>query len=311
MLPISSTNRRKFLGSAVAGFGSIGAIASSQRQSILAAERSVPKNLDEETFVRLAIATICVDGFGDENFQPAFGLIPQLPFKNVEFNCWYARNLTPRGIASIQQRCQQHALNPICVQGTSFGAAGNIIKDVTHKLWNLEAARQLGCRRVKFTGAPRNSEGGLEAVIKVLQEIAPAAEQWGMLVLVENHANNVLETIEDYDRVFEAVTSPNVGMCMDNAHFDGANVDLHAVVQRFHSHILHIDLKDTERKGVHKVVRYGKGVTDNKGVVEAMLGHGYSGYLLIEMAPPQDRSTLAADLQAGYELFKKYEREAL
>lgn len=258
--------------------------------------------------VEMAIATITCDGFGDQNFEPAFATIPKLPFKNVEFNCWYARTLTPAGIESIRNRCNQHDLKPICVQGSSFGAQGNIIKDVTHKLWNMDAARQLGCRRVKFTGAGRGKEGGLDAIIAVLKEIAPAAEDMDILILVENHANNNLENIEDYDRIFSAIPSRHVGMCMDNAHFDGANVDLMQVVDRFHDRILHIDLKETERKGIHKVVRFGEGVTDNTGVIERMLAHGYEGYLLVEMAPPQDEQTLVADLTKAYQLFEKYER---
>ncbi|CAN5227658.1 hypothetical protein BH23BAC1_BH23BAC1_49910 [soil metagenome] len=96
-------------------------------------------------------------------------------------------------------------------------------------------------------------------------------------------------------------------MCMDNAHFDGANVDLMKVVDRFHERILHIDLKDTERMGVHKVVNYGKGVTKNDAVVEKMLDHRYKGYLLIEMAPPQNEATLKEDLTRAYNLFKQYE----
>lgn len=291
-------SRREFIKTAslgVAGFGLL------QPSASLSA-----KNRDKK--VEMAIATITMDGFGDMNFEKAFEILPQLPFKNVEFNCWYGRNLTPAGIQSIKERCEQHQLQPICVQGSSFGASGNIIKDVTHKLWNMEAARQLGCNRVKFTGSGRGKEGGLEAVIEVLKEITPAAEEMGMLILVENHANNNLENIEDYDRVFDAIDSPNVGMCMDNAHFDGADVDLMEVVERFHSKILHIDLKDTEKMGVHKVVNYGEGVTKNDAVVQKMLEYGYEGYLLIEMAPPRNEATLVAALTRAYDLFQKYER---
>ncbi|WP_162052170.1 sugar phosphate isomerase/epimerase family protein [Pontibacter pamirensis] len=293
--------RRDFLKTASLGMAGLCVAGSVVAQAAVPLRESRKK-------VELAIATITCDGFGDMNFEPAFAIIPKLPFKNVEFNCWYARNLTPAGIRSIKERCQQHDLKPVCVQGSSFGASGNIIKDVTHKIWNMEAARQLGCRRVKFTGAGRGKDGGLEAIIQVLKEIAPAAEEMDMLILLENHANNNLENIADYDEIFSAISSPNVGMCMDNAHFDGANVDLMEVVDRFNSKILHIDLKDTERKGVHKVVRYGEGVTDNAGVVEKMLAHGYSGYLLIEMAPPISHLTLEEDLRRVYQLFQKYER---
>ena len=297
------TSRRDFLKKASLGVAGVRILGSS------AASASIPLEEARQKKVELAIATITCDGFGDENFTHAFTLIPKLPYKNVEFNCWYGRNLTPQGIRSIKQRCQQHKLTPICVQGSSFGASGNVIKDVTHKLWNMETARQLGCKRVKFTGAGRGSEGGLEAVIKVLQEIAPAAEEMDMLILVENHANNNIENIEEYDKIFSAVPSKNVGMCMDNAHFDGANVDLMEVVNRFHSRILHIDLKETERKGVHKVVPFGQGVTDNVAVVEKMLGHGYAGYLLIEMSlNDQSLDVREAELRKAYQLFQKYEK---
>ncbi len=294
--------RRDFLKKTGLGLAGMGLL----NEAAWGEKRVVKGTLSQK--VALAIATITMDGFGDENFEKAFKILPKLPFKNVEFNCWYARNLTPSGIRSIEERCRQHDLTPICIQGSSFGASGNIIKDVTHKLWNMEAAKKLGCRRVKFTGAGIGNEGGLEAVIEVLKEIAPAAEEMDMLILVENHVNNNIETIEDYDRIFEAVDSPHVGMCMDNAHFNGSNVDLMEVVERFHQKILHIDLKDTERMGIHKVVNYGEGVTNNDAVVQQMLEHGYEGYLLIEMAPPRNEDTLVADLTRAYNLFKKYER---
>ena len=295
-------SRRDFLKTASLGLASIPMVNPSVVKSGTLAEETKQKK------VELAIATITWDGFGDENFEHAFNIIPNLPFKNIEFNCWYGRNLTPNGIRSIRQRCQQHKVKPVCVQGSSFGATGNIVKDVAHKLWNMEAARQLGCKRVKFTGAGRGTEGGLEAVIQVLKEIAPAAEEMDMLILVENHASNNIENIEDYDKIFSAIASPNVGMCMDNAHFDGANVDLMEVMNRFHSRILHIDLKETERKGIHKVVPFGQGVTNNAAVVEKMLSYGFKGYLLVEMVLNENNAVKQQELQKAYQLFQKYER---
>jgi L-ribulose-5-phosphate 3-epimerase UlaE len=95
---------------------------------------------------------------------------------------------------------------------------------------------------------------------------------------------------------------------MDNAHFDGANVDLLEVVDRFHSRILHIDLKETERKGIHKVVPFGQGVTNNVAVVEKMLAHGYSGYLLVEMVLNESNQVKRQELLKAYQLFQKYEK---
>ena len=262
--------------------------------------------VDRVKGVAIAIATIALDGFGDEYFEHAFTLAPQIGVKHVEFNVWFPRTVTLAGMERIQEGCYRHGLRPVCLQGTSFG--GNVVKDVAHKLWLMEQIKRLGGRRVKFTGARRGEEGGLPNVIATLKELAPAAEELDVLVLVENHANNNIENLEDYDRIFDAVPSRHVGMCLDMAHFDGANVDNFAAIDRFHSRILHIDMKDTQARGVHKVVNYGSGVTDVHGIVKKALERGFSGYLLIEQAPPLSRDTLLADMTRAFRMFQPYAR---
>ncbi len=296
------STRRSFLKTASLGVAGLGLIQTPAQASAGPARDDV----DARKGVELAIATICLDGFGDELFEPAFRMIPEVGIKNVEFNVWYPRNVTPRGIHHIQQQCYEHGLTPICLQGTSFG--GRAVRDVTHKLWLMEQARQLGCRRVKFTGAKRGTDGGLEQVITVLKELAPAAEEMDVLVLVENHANNNIENIEDYDQIFDAIDSRHVGMCLDTGHFTGAGVRNLDVVERFHERVLHIDVKDTLAFGTYKTVNFGSGVIDLDAIIEAMLGHGYSGYLVIEQAPPLNPDTLMADMIRARELFARYEK---
>jgi sugar phosphate isomerase/epimerase len=268
---------------------------------------AAPKaGIDKRKRVELAIATICLDGFGDEYFEPAFEIIPKTGIKNVEFNVWYPRTVTPSGIDSIRDRCYANGLRPISLQGTSFG--DNVLKDVTHKLWLMEQARALGCRRVKFTGAGRGKAGGLETVIEVLKELAPAAEAMDVLIAVENHANNNIENIEDYDRIFEAVDSSHVGMCLDMGHFDGAGVSNFDVVERFHNKINHIDLKDVIEFGTYKTVPYGEGVTDGEGIVKALMEKGYTGYLVIEQAPPMEDMDLAKEMSRIKGIFAQFEK---
>ncbi|MEX0599041.1 MAG: sugar phosphate isomerase/epimerase family protein, partial [Rhodothermales bacterium] len=252
------------------------------------------------------IATICTDGFGDENFEPAFRLIPQIGIKNVEFNVWYPRTVTMEGILSIQERCYDSGLRPISLQGSSFG--GNVLKDVTHKLWLMEQAKLLGCRRVKFTGAGRGTAGGLDTVIDVLQHIAPAAEDLDVLICVENHRNNNIENMEDYDRIFDAVDSSHVGMCLDTGHFAGAGIRNLDIVERFHEKINHVDLKDTIAFGTYETVPFGTGSIDLDAVASRLVERGYSGYFVIEQAPPLDAETLVADLSRARELFERFER---
>ena len=264
------------------------------------------KTIENKKKIELAIATICLDGFGDQNFEPAFDLIPKIGVKNVEFNVWYPRTVTPAGIESIRDRCYQHGLRPISLQGTAFG--GNVLKDVTHKLWLMEQAKNLGCHRVKFTGAKRDTDGGLEGVIEALKALAPAAAEMDVLIAVENHANNNIENIEDYDRILQAVDSSHVGICLDIGHFDGAGVSNFDVIDRFPGKVLHVDLKDVAEFGVYKTVPYGEGITDGEGIVQRLIERGYSGYLVIEQAPPREGLELVAEMRRIRDIFAKFEQ---
>jgi len=263
-------------------------------------------NIDERKGVELSIATICLDGFGNEYFEPAFELIPKIGVKNVEFNVWYPRTVTPSGIASIQDRCYEKGLRPISLQGTSFG--DNVLKDVTHKLWLMEKAKELGCRRVKFTGSGRGKAGGLENVIEVLKELAPAAEEMDVLIAVENHANNNIENMEDYDKIFAAVDSSHVGMCLDMGHFDGAGVSNFDVVKRFHEKVNHVDIKDVVEFGTYKTVPYGEGITKGEEIIQSLIEKGYSGYLVIEQAPPKEGLELVKEMTRIKNIFAKFEK---
>ena len=37
----------------------------------------------------VSVATIGFDGFGDEDFFPAFAYAPELGIREIEFNAWY------------------------------------------------------------------------------------------------------------------------------------------------------------------------------------------------------------------------------
>lgn len=260
-----------------------------------------------ERRIELAIATICTDGFGNHHHEPAFRVIPELGFKNVEFNLWYADTITPGYIRSIGDRCSSSGLKPISLQGSSFG--GDVLKDVAHKLVLMQGCGELGCRIVKCTGSRRDTNGGLKAVIEVCRELAPVAEEIGMLVTLENHAKNVLERIEDYEEIFAAIDSPAIGMCLDTGHFEGVDVSLHEVVEKFHSRILHVDLKDCRARGQgHDTVPFGEGVTDFDAFLTHLLERNYSGYLVVEQAWREPKGDWINNLKKSYQLFKEWER---
>jgi len=259
----------------------------------------------------VAVATIGLDGFGDEGFAHAFELVPRLGLRRVEFNCWYGRNLTPTGIAAIRDGCAARGLEPVSLHlpGFSSGGAADHAREVARWLWVLHAADDLGVRTVKATGSARGTAGGLEGVIDVLREIAPVAADQGITIALENHVANVLETPEDYRRVFSAVDSPAIGMCLDTGHFAASGIDMLDVVEEFHDRIVHVDLKDcASSAGREDFVGFGEGIVDFDAVLGRLVTHDYEGVLLVEL-PRRDASTVIDDLAAGVRIARRYATE--
>ena len=259
--------------------------------------------------IGLACATISCDGFGDNDFRESFRIMPEVGYRFIEFNAWYPSAVTPAKMIDLKQRCDAHSILPACIHGTGFGAANaqDLSKDVAHKLRMIDAAREVGCRRVSFTGAGRGQMGGLDAIITVLREVAPLAEEKDVLIALENHEGNNLENIDDYARIFEAVNSSHVGICLDTGHFDAAAVDMDELIDGFGAKINHIHVKENNGFGRKEFVRFGEGTTDNYHVVDRMLAIGYEGFITVELSPQDDTSTIPEDIRLAKQMFSKYE----
>ncbi len=262
--------------------------------------------------IKLACATLSCDGFGDTDFVESFRLLPKIGFQYVEFNCWYPRTITPTKMRELARRCAESGLIPASIHGNNFGGGdrNSLTKDVAHKIRLIEAARELGVTRVGATGYARGTEGGLDAIITVLREIAPAAEEFGVEIGLENHANNNLENTADYVQIFEAINSPNVGIWFDTGHFDAASVDMDDFIDRLHTRINHIHVKENQGKGKAAFTRFGQGTTDNHHVIRRMLEKGFSGFIVVELSPQEDTTTIFDDLLVARRMFEQYETAA-
>lgn len=260
--------------------------------------------------IGLACSTVSCDGFDDNQFARSLQIVPQVGFRFIEFNCWHPGDITPERIRQLKTQCAQVGLTPVSVYGWGFGGSNlsELSKDVAHKTRLIEAAAELGCRRVVATGARRGESGGLQGITTVLREIVPFAEEKAVLICLENHANNNLETIEDYETLFGQITSDHVGLCVDTGHFEAAGVRLSDVLSHFSGKINHIHVKETVQFGVEQFVRFGQGVTDNRAFLRSMVDLGYHGYVSVELAIA-DKSNLLADLQVPFGMFHPFERD--
>ncbi len=233
--------------------------------------------------IHLGCATLCCDGFDDTGFKNSFELMPRLGFRYIEFDCWFPSNLTPASVRDSKRRCEETDLTPTAVYGSSFG--GNPSKDVAHKIRMMEAAVELGCHRIVAAAEKRGQSGGTEGVIKVLKEIVPAAEELDVKICLENHAENNMENVDDYQRIFDAVPSANVGVCIDTGHLHAAGVDIDGFIDTLGERVNHIHLKDNMASGIKKFTKFGEGTCDNHHIIRRMIDLGYDGFLIVELSP--------------------------
>ena len=263
--------------------------------------------------IRLACSTLSAEGFGETNFDKTFDVLPGIGYRYVEFNCWHPSALSPKMLRSLKRRCKESGLIPASIH-LNGGIGGELIKDFSHKIWAMESARFLGAERIVTSGLSRNRDEGLKEAIASLKALAPAAEDMNMLICLENHKDNTLEFIEDYRRVFDAIDSRNVGLCIDTGHFDASGVDMDALIDEFFPRLNHIHLKENRGKGEKVFVRFGEGTTDNHHVLRKVISLGYSGYLSVELSPEigqggDSRPFTLEDLILPYKQFSVYEAE--
>jgi sugar phosphate isomerase/epimerase len=259
--------------------------------------------------IRPAVATICFDGFGDEDFAPTFESVGELGITDIEFNCWYPRNLTPQGLDSIVRRSASAGLEPVCLQiispapSRSFGGAG---AEVARWMWLLEAAERIGARVIKTTGSKRDGDGAdLGQVIEVLRDVTPVAKDRGLTIAIENHFDNTFEKPEDYRRLFDEIDSPALGLCLDTGHFAASGVDMISLIDEFAERLVHIDLKDCAREGEASFVPFGEGIVDFDAVLSRAASAGYEGYLIVEY-PRADESRTLEHLRVGADIARRH-----
>lgn len=256
----------------------------------------------------LSCATLSAEGFGDTDFTKTFEMLPAAGYRYVEFNLWHQRMMLPETVRSLRDRCDKHGLTTSSVHCVDIGTAEgqHLSKEIAHKLWMLQICQQLGCKILSATGYKRGTAGGLEAIVSILKELVPFLEANDLHFSLENHKDNNLEFIEDYEQIFVAVDSDHVGVCIDTGHFDASAVPLDEVVDRLGRRVNHIHVKENRGVGTQQFVRFGEGTTDNHRLLLRMRELGYGGYVIVELSPQPDRPASVEDLSLPHRLYEPF-----
>jgi L-ribulose-5-phosphate 3-epimerase UlaE len=86
--------------------------------------------------------------------------------------------------------------------------------------------------------------------------------------------------MEDYDRIFDEIHHPCVGICVDTGHFHSAKVDTIGLIEKYHNRIYDVHLKD--HIGTQSVA-IGHGEVDLPAIFSALKEIVYESTITLEL----------------------------
>ncbi len=164
--------------------------------------------------------------------------------------------------------------------------------------------RDAVCGRVHGTDAPRWPDAAFDRLASLLDELAGAA-RGGVSVAFHPHTATWIEAPDEVDRLVERLPATGAGLCLDVGHYLVGGGDPVAAIERFGSLVRHVHVKDVDPSVLRRLrageidgfggavrerifTEAGNGELDLVGVVRALDGIGYGGWLMVE----QDSSWL-------------------
>lgn len=159
----------------------------------------------------------------------------------------------------------------------------------------IDLLEEAGAAQLVFTGGKRANEN-LDDFVSALAQLAEHLDGTSVKIGLENHYNNCIETIDDYDYIFARIDHPQIGIAADFGHFNSSKVDAAELLRKHAHRINHVHVKD--HVGTASV-RLGAGEVDIPALLAILRGIGYQRSLSVELEV-QDEENL-----------RSYAREAL
>ncbi len=118
--------------------------------------------------------------------------------------------------------------------------------------------------------------------IKLINQVADAAQDAGLKVVLYPHVNCYTETVEDVLRLAKKVNRPNVGMAFNLCHFlkTDSEENLEKVLKKSKKHLMLVSINGADSGGKdwkQLIQPLGEGTFDNAKVLKILDEIGYTG----------------------------------
>lgn len=241
--------------------------------------------------MKLAMNTVCMAHHSlDEALQTA----ADAGFTNIELLAVQGWRHVEAGKVDPEEmldKARKLGLRYSGVHAGGMGAAddGQVEHSIRYIHTSIDFARALGVEHIVFTGwpwpeglTPAKREEICRRFGRALKTLLPRLAEAGIPIALENHYHCQVETVQDYQQIFEAAGGPTplLGVTLDTGHFTASQVDLVQAARTLGPRTINVHIKD--HIGTQSVA-LGTGQTDNAALVRELRKQGYNGYLTCEL----------------------------
>jgi inosose dehydratase len=152
--------------------------------------------------------------------------------------------------------------------------------------------------RVPADGSASLSPAQWKNVVKVVEEAARVASEFGLDLVFHPHVATYVETPQECERFFDATSHTGIGLCLDTGHCVFGGGDAIAEADKFRSVLRLVHIKDVDEKVLEESRRkkltfeqaiedkvftiIGRGSIDFPAFFRLLLKNDYFGWMVVE-----------------------------
>lgn len=150
------------------------------------------------------------------------------------------------------------------------------------KQW-IDIGFYMGAPIVRYLAGPKEGEKSWDLMIEATKECVGYAQKKGIILAIENHSG-MGETCEEILRIFEAINSPWLKLCLDTGNFK--DKDIYSSIEKtLHlTGVVHVKTYSPDTEGKEQRLDYER-------IFKIFKKADYRGYLSIEYIGKEDEST--------------------
>lgn len=255
------------------------------------------------------------NAFTRHSLSETIGILAEIGYDGIEIMAdvphAYPTHLSESDIDKIRNLLAEKGLAASNLNAFMHNADG----DTYHPSW-IEKDPSERARRINYTlrcidlahrlGAPHISTepgGPLEGISRSqglawfkegLNAIAGRAREKGIKVLIEPEPGLLIERSPEFLELYSQLDSDVFGLNFDIGHFYCVGEDPRALVRELKDCAFHFHLEDIAASGKHRHLQLGEGAIDIPGVLSAIEGTGFEGFVTVELYTYYETADAAA-----------------